>query len=363
MTQIDSLEEHRQAIDQIDEQVLQLLSERGRIALEIGKIKQNKKADLYDPSREQRIYARLAQSNPGPFDDKAVTSIFREIISASHALQKPIKVAYLGPKSTFSHLACLAHFGYAVTGRPVSNFKGVFDEVEKGLADFGVVPIENSTEGVVTHTLDLFAESSLNIFGEIVLEVTHHLLSKAKRLDQVEQVYSHPQAIGQCKRFLEENLPDVILKSVSSTAKAAELCRDDPSAAAIASEAAGRIYDIPILQKRIEDSTENSTRFLIISKKRNKPTGADKTSIIVSIQDMPGALYRILRHFADQQINLSKIGSRPSKKKAWEYLFHIDMLGHIEDEAIQRALENLKSQMVSIKVLGSYPMAQNYGTH
>lgn len=360
MTQIDPLERYRQEIDRIDEQVLALLSERGRIALEVGKVKRAKKADLYDPSREQRIYDRLAQLNPGPFDTQALVLVFREIISASHALQEPIKVAYLGPKATFTHLACLAHFGASVTDRAVDSIKEVFDEVEKGLSLFGVVPIENSTEGVVTHTLDLFAESPLNIFGEIVLDVTHHLLSKAKKLSEVKQVYSHSQAIGQCKHFIDQNLPDVIINSVSSTAKAAELCRNDSASAAIASETAGRIYDIPILRKRIEDSTENSTRFLIISKKKNRPTGTDKTSIIVSIQDSPGALYKILRHFSKQQINLSKIGSRPSRKKAWQYLFHIDMIGHIDDAPIQKALEDLKSQMVSIKVLGSYPMAQEH---
>ena len=358
MTQMDPLEAHRQEIDRIDAEILKLLSERARIALEVGKIKRSKKAELYDPSREAQVYKRLAELNDGPFDTRAVRLIFREIISASHALQEPVKVAYLGPKATFTHLACLKHFGSSVTNRPANNIKEVFDEVEKGLADFGVVPIENSNEGVVTHTLDLFSESPLNIFGEIVLEVTHHLLSKAKSLDEIKQIYSHAQAIGQCKHFIEQNLPDVSLTSVSSTSKAAELCQNDASSAAIASEAAGRIYNLPVLEKRIEDSTENRTRFLIISKKKNKPTGADKTSIIVSIRDMPGALYKVLRHFAKQQINLSKIGSRPSKKKAWEYLFHIDMLGHIEDEPIQKALEDLKSHMISIKVLGAYPLAE-----
>jgi len=360
LTQMDPLTQYRKEIDRIDAQFLKLLSERGQIALEVGKAKRAQKADLYDPSREQRIYERLEKLNAGPFDTQSISLIFREIISASHALQEPINVAYLGPKATFTHLACLGHFGASVTDRAVSSIKEVFAEVEKGLSDFGVVPIENSTEGVVTRTLDLFSESPLNIFGEIILDITHHLLSKAKTLADVKQVYSHSQAIAQCKHFLDENLPDVILSSVSSTAKAAELSQSDPSSAAIASEAAGRIYNIPTLQKRIEDSIENSTRFLIISKKKNKASGADKTSIIVSIQDSPGELYKILRHFSKQQINLSKIGSRPSKKKAWEYLFHIDMLGHIDDVAIQKALEDLSSQRGSIKVLGSYPVAKEH---
>lgn len=358
MSQIDPLESYRQTIDQIDEKILALLSDRGRIALEIGHIKRSNKTELYDPLREQLIYKRLLEFNPGPLPAQAVENIFREIISASHALQEPMKVAYLGPQATFSHLACLEHFGASVTDRPVSSIKGVFEEVEKGLADFGVVPIENSTEGGVNHSLDLFADSPLKIFGEIFLEVTHHLLSKAEHIDQIKHVYSHPQAIGQCRGFLEHNLPNVTLTSVSSTARAAELCQNDPTAAAIASEVAAKIYHIPILRKRIEDSTQNVTRFLVISKKLSKPSGSDKTSIIISIKDAPGALYEILRPFAEQRINLAKIGSRPSKKKVWEYLFHIDMIGHVEDQPIRTALENLKSEMISIKVLGSYPRAR-----
>lgn len=360
MSEINPLDSHRKKIDHIDEQLVDLLSQRAQIALEIGKIKHHHRTDLYDPSREKQIYKRLTERNSGPFSSQAIQNIFREIISASHALQEPIKVAYLGPKATFSHLACLEYFGHSVTEWPVGSIKAVFNEVEKGLTDFGVVPIENSTEGVVNHTLDLFADSPLKIFAEIFLEVTHHLLSKADRLEAIEQIYSHPQAFGQCKDFLEQHLPNVTLTGVSSTAKAAELCQNDPLSAAIASEVAAEMYQIPILQKRIEDSTQNITRFLVISKRINLPTGCDKTSIIVSIKDTPGALYKILRHFAKQQINLAKIGSRPSKKKAWEYLFHIDMDGHLEDASIQLALEGLKSQMVSIKALGSYPKAEGF---
>ncbi len=360
MKEKNALDSHRQEINAIDEAIIALLSRRAQVALKIGKIKHNLQKDLHDPAREKWIYKRLAHLNTGPFSNQAIQHIFREIISASHALQAPVKVAYLGPRATFSHLACLEYFGHSVTDRPMNSIKSVFNEVEKGLADYGVVPIENSTEGVVNHTLDLFADSSLNIFSEMYLEVTHHLLSRAKQLDDIEQVYSHPQAFGQCKEFLEQSLPEVTLTGVASTAKAAELCREDPASAAIASDVAAEIYQIPILQKRIEDNTQNITRFLVISKKMNKPTGSDKTSIIVSIKDTPGALYKLLRHFSKQKINLAKIGSRPSRKKAWEYLFHIDMDGHVEDESIRLALEELKSQMVSIKVLGSYPVAQEF---
>ncbi len=360
MSLINPLDPYRKKIDKIDENLVALLNERAKIALEIGEVKRNHQTESYDPSREKWIYTRLSQLNSGPLSNQAIHTIFREVISASHALQEPIKVAYLGPKATFSHLACFEYFGHSVTDRPVGSIKSVFNEVEKGLSDFGVVPIENSTEGVVNHTLDLFADSPIKIFAEIFLEVTHHLLSKAGTLSAIEQVYSHPQAFGQCKEFLEQHLPNATLTGVASTAKAAELCQNDPTSAAIASEVAAMIYEIPILQKRIEDSTQNITRFLVISKRLSASTGDDKTSLIVSIKDTPGALYKILRHFAKHQINLAKIGSRPSKKKAWEYLFHIDMNGHVEDEGIQLVLEELKSQMVSIKVLGSYPMAEEF---
>lgn len=358
MSDIDALEPYRKKIDQIDDELLKLLNDRAQVSLEIGKIKRNNKLDLHDPSREKWIYSRLIQQSSGALPDQAIKHIFKEIISASHALQAPIKVSFLGPKATFTHIACLGHFGLSVMERPVKSIKSVFDEVEKGLADFGVVPIENSTEGVVNPTLDLFADSPLKIYAEIFLEITHHLLSKAKRIEDIQQVYSHPQAFGQCQDFLEQQLPNVPLTGVASTAKAAELCQDDPHSAAIASEVAVEIYQVPILQKRIEDHAHNITRFLVISQRINKATGKDKTSIIVSIKDTPGALYQLLRHFAEQEINLAKIGSRPSKKKAWEYLFHIDMNGHVEDKPIQGVLNELKSQKISIKVLGSYPIAE-----
>ncbi len=358
MSEMNALSPYRKKIDQIDDKLLRLLNDRAKISLEIGKIKHNNKFDLYDPSREKRIFARLIQQSSGPLPNEAIAHIFREVISASHALQAPIKVSYLGPKATFTHIACLAHFGLSVMDRPVKSIKAVFVEVEKGLADFGVVPIENSTEGVVNHTLDLFADSPLKIYAEIFLEITHHLLSKARRIEDIQQVLSHPQAFGQCQDFLDQQLPHVTLTGVASTAKAAELCQGDPHSAAIASEVASEIYQVPILEKRIEDHAQNITRFLVISRKINKASGKDKTSIIVSIKDTPGALYQLLRHFSDQEINLAKIGSRPSKKKAWEYLFHIDMTGHVDDEAIQLVLENLKSQKISIKVLGSYPIAE-----
>ncbi len=358
MAPLDPLSLLRQKIDAIDEKLLLLLNDRARIVQEVGTIKQEKGAEFYVPGREQEIYERLQQLNAGPFSDTAIHSVFREIISASLSLETPLKVAYLGPKATFTHLACNQRFGSSVVDQPIDSIKGVFDAVEKGRADYGVVPIENSTEGVVNHTLDIFVDSPLKIYGEIFLEVTHHLLSKAPSLESLKCIYSHAQAIAQCRVFLETNLPNVPVKEVSSTAYAAKLCQEDEAVAAIASELASKIYQIPILSQQIEDNPHNVTRFLVISKKLHIPTGKDKTSIIVSIKDKPGALYQCLRLFSDKEINLTKIESRPSKKKAWEYLFHIDMVGHLEDEGIHGVLEALKPEVALLKILGSYPLAE-----
>ncbi len=361
MSQADPFLPHRQKIDAIDEKLLLLLNDRARIVQEVGKIKKARSAEFYVPTREKAIHERLCRLNSGPFSDTAIKSIFREVISASLSLESPVKVAFLGPRATFSHLACLQRFGASASELPSDSIKGVFDAVERGQADFGVVPIENSTEGVVNHTLDLFVDSHLKIYGEIFLEVAHFLLSKADALEKIKRVYSHPQPIAQCASFLETKLPNVHLSEVASTARAAQLCREDETAAAIASEIASKIYQVPILKARIEDSVHNITRFLVISKKLSSPTGSDKTSVIVSIKDQPGALYKILRHFSDKGINLTKIESRPSKKKAWEYLFHIDMEGHVEDAPIANVLDALKPQIASLKILGSYPSAQEQG--
>ncbi len=357
MPQSDSLLPLRLKIDEIDLKLLALLNDRARLVREIGEIKRDKKAEFYTPLREEEIYDRLAQLNLGPFSNEAVRNIFREIISASLALEVPVKVAYLGPRATFTHLACMQRFGASVSDFPVNSIKEVFDEVERGRADFGVVPVENSTEGVVNHTLDLFVDSPLKIFGEVLVEVSHHLLAKGGEIESLRRIYSHPQAIAQCKDFLEAQLPKVPLEEVSSTALAAELAAEDPSVGAIASELAAKLYNLVILKRQIEDHAHNLTRFLIISKKSHERSGTDRTSILCSIRDCPGALYKMLSPFADQKINLTKIESRPSKKKAWEYLFYIDLTGHLTDEGVSFALEQLKKEAVFLKVLGSYPMA------
>jgi chorismate mutase/prephenate dehydratase len=347
----------RKKIDALDEKLLALMNERARIASEIGKIKRANRSDLHARSRELEIYDRLIRLNKGPFPNEAVRAVFREIMSASLALEGPIKVAYFGPKATFTHLAALRQFGGSATFVPVESIKDVFQEVERGRAEYGVVPIENSTEGVVNHTLDLFVDSPLKIAGEVLQEVSHHLMNRSGKMDDVKCVYSHPHAIAQCRTWLDNNLPNVPVREMSSTARAAEACLEDPSAAAIASELAVRLYGLKILHQRIEDNINNYTRFLVISRKGLGPTGRDKTSVLFTVPDKVGALYDILQPFSARKINLTKIESRPSKKKAWEYIFFVDMEGHMEEEKVRAVLADLKNQCLFLKVLGSYPSA------
>jgi chorismate mutase / prephenate dehydratase len=352
-----TIEALRKRIDSLDEKILDLLNERARIATEIGKQKKASKADLHAPIRELEIYDRLLQLNKGPFPDEALRAVFREIMSASLALEGPLKVAYLGPKATFTHLACLRQFGFSASYVPVNSIKEVFYEVERGREEYGVVPIENSTEGVVNHTLDMFIDSPLKIVAEVLQEVSHHIMNRSGKMEDVKRLFSHPHAIAQCRIWIENNLPHLPITEVSSTAKAAEYCVEDPSASAIASELAAQLYGLHIIQRRIEDNINNYTRFLVISQRNLSRTGRDKTSIMFTIQDRVGALYDMLRPFADYGINLTKIESRPSKKKAWEYIFFVDLEGHMEDEKVQLALKNLKAQCLFLKVLGSYPAA------
>jgi len=281
--------------------------------------------------------------------------VYREIMSGSLALEGPMKVAYLGPSATFTHLACIQKFGSSAQYVPLTSIKEVFNEVERGRSDFGVVPIENSTEGVVNHTLDMFIDSNLLIYGEVQQEVSHHLLSKADSLGAIKKIYSHPHAIAQCRNWLETTLPGVPVSEVHSTARAAEIAAEDPTTAAIASELAGQLYGLKVLKARIEDNINNYTRFLVLSQKPAEPTGKDKTSIMLSVKDKVGALYELLRPFASSGVNLTKIESRPSRRKAWEYIFFIDCEGHMDEDRVKKALTELKSRCLFLKILGSYP--------
>lgn len=351
------LSDYRKEIDRIDDEILRLLNERSKSVIEIGKLKKQKDADanLHTPAREAAIIDRLMRQSRGPFPTEAIRSVYREIMSASLSLEGPQKVAYLGPRATFTHMACMQKFGSSAQYVPVTSIKDVFSEVERGRAHFGVVPIENTTEGVVNHTLDMFIDSNLLIYGEVLQEVSHHLLSKSGVVDEMTKIYSHPHAIAQCRNWLETNLPHVLVSEVASTARAAEICADDPSAGAIASELAAQLYGLKVIESRIEDNMNNFTRFLVLSQKPPERTGKDKTSLMLSVKDKVGALYDLLRPFASHGLNMTKIESRPSRRKAWEYIFFVDVEGHMEEERVKKAIEEIKGRCLFMKVLGSYP--------
>lgn len=344
-------------IDRLDDEILRLLNERSQYVIQVGNIKKQKDAEahLHTPGREAEIVERLTKTNPGPFPSSAIRPVYREIMSASLSLEGSQTVAYLGPQATFTHLAALRKFGESAQYIPVKSIKDVFDEVERGRVRFGVVPIENSTEGVVNHTLDLFVDSPLLIYGEVMFEISHHFLSQADRFESIKTVYSHPHAIAQCRKWLEANLSSVAIAEEPSTARAAERCVEDPTAGAIASELAAQLYGLRILQARIEDNVQNFTRFIILSQRGAERTGKDKTSIIVSAKDRVGALYDLIRPFSSYGINMTKIESRPTRRKVWEYLFFMDLEGHQEDDRLKKALEEVKGRCMFLKVLGSYP--------
>jgi chorismate mutase / prephenate dehydratase len=351
------LPELRQAIDALDDELLRLLNERARLVTEVGVLKAQLKQPFYVPERERQILERLAQANSGPFPTEALRPVFSEIISACLSLEHPLKVAFLGPEATFTHMAARTRFGLSARYVPAATVAGVFAEVEKGTADLGVVPIENSTEGVVNSTLDVLIDSELSITAEIATEVSHCLLTRSGTLDGVQKVYSHPQALAQCRHWLSSNLPNVAQIEVASTALAARLTRDDQVAAAVASELAGQLYDLKVARKKIEDEVRNVTRFLVIGREPAPPTGRDKTSILFSLKDAAGVLFRVLSPLADAGLNLSRIESRPSRKKLWDYVFFIDVDGHTVEPAVQSALQALESTCEFVKVLGSYPRA------
>jgi len=358
LSELDPLKPLRSQIDAMDDRLVALLNERSAIVLEIGKIKKSKNSHFHTPAREQSIYDRLIANNPGPFPNESLKHVFREIMGGSLSLEKVLQVAYLGPEATFTHQACLQRFSASVQTIPVNSIKAVFEAVERGQADFGIVPVENAIEGIVNHTLDLFVNSNLLIYGEVLQEVSHSIMSKTGKKEEIRRILSHPQAIGQCHRFLATNFKEAEMIDTTSTAMAAQMAMMDPSTAAIASTLAARLYGLTIIEEKIEDYVNNVTRFLVISQKASERTTRDKTSLLLSIKDQSGALHALLEPFAKQGINLMKIESRPSKKKAWEYLFYIDIAGNQEEEKIATVLKAIAKDALYLKVLGSYPMAE-----
>lgn len=345
----------RSRIDEIDNELLSLLNKRAEVVLELGRLKSEFHLEVYDPDREGKILNRLRTINSGPFPCDAIPHVFHEIISACRFLGKPIQVAYLGPPASYTHLACLEYFGNSIEASSKESIDEVFESVEKGEASCGVVPVENSMEGMVNRTLDMFLESEVKIMGEILLRISHDLLSLSGDPREVQRIYSHPHAFAQCQRFLKKHYPRLPLIETESTAKAAQMAREDSMAAAISSSLAGRLYGLKTLSSRIEDSNYNYTRFLILGLKSPSTTGRDKTSILFSIPHHPGSLFRVLRVFSERGINLTKIESRPSKGRPWEYVFFIDFEGHSEDPLVKEALSELEGVVIFFKILGSYP--------
>ncbi len=350
------LEECRNEIDRIDGEIVRLLNERAGFAQKIGDIKKEANAPIYVPEREKAVKDKLAALNGGPLPDTAMQAIYREIISAMIALERPISVAFLGPRDTFSHMAATNVFGGSAEYHPLPSFSDIFTEVERGRIDYGIVPVESSMGGSVSDTQDRFITSDLKIINEIMLHITQNLLSNTP-LGEVKRVYSKDNALLQCRNWLRANVPMAELIETSSTAEAARRASNEAGAAAIASKMAAETYNLGLVAERIEDAPHNFTRFLVLGRQIVKPTGDDKTSLMVSIKDKPGALFNLLTPFSDADISLTRIESRPSQKKAWEYVFFIDLLGHIDDEKVRAVITHLEEQVHSLKVLGSFPRA------
>jgi chorismate mutase/prephenate dehydratase len=350
------LDKQREQIDKIDAGIVQSLNQRLAIAHEIGKIKQESGADFYDPAREAEVFKKLEALNNGPLNQSALNAIYREVISASIALEKELQVAFLGPEATYTHQAVLKNFGVSLNATPMKTISDVFSAVEAGDCDYGVVPIENSTEGGVFHSMDELVESDLKICAQVYLPIEHCLIAQSP-LESIKEVHSKDQALGQCREWLRRNLPNAELVESHSTASAVEIAAKRPEVAAIASSIAAELNNVSVVQKGIQDNSENVTRFLVIGKTEVRPLGEgnDKTSLVISLKDQSGALEKALMPFAKRGINLSKIESRPSRKKAWDYFFFIDLIGHIEEDSVQEALEELKECSSFVKWLGSYP--------
>lgn len=349
----------RDAIDQADRDIQNALNRRVELVQEVAEVKLQAGGDdavYYRPEREAQVLRRVKQDNPGPLDDNTVARIFREIMSACLALEKPVQVAYLGPEGTYTQSAALKQFGSSMKGLPVAGIEDIFSAVERGSAAYGVVPVENSTEGPVNQTLDRLLNSPLTICGEVELPIHHNLLARQADV-KPSIIYSHQQSLAQCRDWLAQNYPDVEQVAVSSNAEAARLAAEQPNCAAIAGDSAAQVYQLRIIESCIEDSRDNTTRFLVVGTQDVGISGDDKTSIIVSTKNRPGALSEILQLFQQNNINLAKIVTRPSAEATWAYMFFIDFQGHMQDKSVIRVMEEMESKSVAVKWLGSYPVA------
>lgn len=354
------LDQLRNQIDQVDVEIHRLINERAKIAENIAKVKltTEQQALFYRPEREAQVLRKVMERNQGPLSNDTVARLFREIMSACLALEAPQSIAFLGPEGTFTQAAAFKHFGQDALTRACTTIDEVFREVEAGAAHYGIVPVENSSEGVVNHTLDCFKTSHLQVIGEVELHIHHQLLVSANtRKDSIKQIYAHQQTLAQCRKWLDRHYPGVELVALNSNAEAARRIRTEWHSAAIASDVAAKLYDLEILHANIEDNPENTTRFLVIGREKSARSGQDKTSILVSAQDRSGALLDILTPFAKHNITMTSIETRPDLPTKWAYVFFIDLKGHIDDDNIKAALDEIRSQVKELRVLGSYPIA------
>ena len=352
-----NIPEHRKAIDRLDAHIVRLLNERTKHVLAIGDMKLKAGEEIYAPHRERAVLQRICRSNEGPITDDQLCAIYREIMSSALALEKTMSIAYLGPEATFTHQAAIQKFGSSLRYVSQKTIADVFAEVSRNRADYGVVPVENTTEGVVTHTLDMFVDSDLKIVSQIVLPVQYCLAGNG-RLQDIKRLYVHPQALGQCRQWVQEHLPKVEIFETSSNARSAELAAKGKVNAAITGILAAEKYGLPVLEQDIQDNVANATRFLVLGRQCSPPTGDDRTSLLVSVADKAGALHQAIAAFRRHKINMTKIESRPSKRKAWEYFFFIDCDGHVQDRKVVKAIQLLGEHCNFVKVLGSYPNAE-----
>jgi chorismate mutase / prephenate dehydratase len=355
-----NLDELRARIDRLDEELVRLLNERTSVALDIGRLKRKTSGEIYVPAREKEVLRRVSALSQGPLTDAALRAIYREVMSAALALEKNIKVAFFGPPSTFTHQAARSRFGGSVEYESCETINDVIDAAEKQMADYGVVPVENSTEGAVTDTLDRLVDTTLKICAEIYLPISQCLLARGPR-EKIRKLYSHPQVVGQCRVWLQREMSGVEVIPAASTARAAEQASKDESAGALASRLAAEIYGLNVLESDVQDISGNTTRFLVLGKTSGRATGDDKTSLLFAVQDKAGTLYGALESFKQHGLNMTKIESRPSRTKAWEYFFFVDLEGHSEDEKVARALADMAAHCTILKVLGSYPRARTMG--
>jgi len=353
-----SVEKLRTRIDALDVEIQKRVSERARLAQEIARAKRTAGSTMfYRPDREAEVLRNVMARNEGPLTDEAMVRLFREIISACLALESELTIAFLGPEGTFTQEAALKHFGHAVRTQPLAAIDEVFREVESGNADFGVVPVENSTEGVINHTLDMFMNSPLKICGEVELRIHHHLLGKGTDRKTARRIVSHQQSLAQCREWLDANVPGIERTAVASNAEAARIAAAEAGTLAIAGDSAAQIYGLDVIASNIEDNPDNTTRFLVIGKLAPAPSGADKTTLLVSGKNRPGALHRLLAPLSRHGINMTRIESRPSRRSRWEYVFFVDVDGHAKDRKLAKALVALEKEAAFVRLLGSYPKA------